>query len=399
VKKSARNPRGRTHQVLYRRGGRLHRIESAGTFKTQTEARARATSSPAGSPPGSTRRPSSRNSPQVEAAETKTPVQWRDDWLTSRHDLAAKSERLYRNGTDAILAILDTDDLLAVTAADCLRAAGALATMKSKRGRPYAPATIANYWQAFEQLLEYAGVDPNPARDKRIRLPKAKRTPPTVPTAEHVTVMLQKIASKYVLPMVTIEQTAMRVESIETLAWAYVDVRGTGPAGREGRQDPVGRDPALADAAARATCPLEDRLPEPAAVPAITTQRFARSDGDRVQASGRSRTTTRTTSATAARRSGTCSTSPTPSSPSGSATSARRSRRTSTSTSCPSRRSPRSGSKRSSKRPARDKSERRFWKLYREERAKFGSFKEILTPQQIVRAAREARRRLDEAPR
>lgn len=49
------------------------------------------------------------------------------------------------------------------------------------------------------------------------------------------------------------------------------------------------------------------------------------------------------------------------------------------------------------KRP--DKSEKRFWKLYREERKKFGPFKQQLSSVQIVRAAREARRRLDEVSR
>lgn len=273
VKKSKRNPRGRTHQVLYRRGGRLHKIQSAGTFKTQAEAATRRDLVAGWLARGLDPKAELAKLAAAEIVATKTPIEWRDDWLTSRHDLAAKSERLYRNGTDAILAILNTDDLHTVTAADCLRAAGELATMKSKRGRPYAASTIANYWQAFEQMLEYVGLDPNPAADKRIRLPKVKRTPPSVPTADHMTVMLQRIAAKYVLPTALIEQTAMRVESIETLTWGVADVRSS-----RVRLDEKGGKIRWADVPRwlmrqlEATCAVEDRLPERRLFPAITTQ-------------------------------------------------------------------------------------------------------------------------------
>lgn len=273
VKVSPRNPRGKTYQVLYRRGGRLHKIESAGTFKTQADARTRRDTVAGWLASGLNPKDELRKLATVAATETKTPIRWRDGWLTSRHDLAEKSERLYRNGTDAILEILDTDDLLAVTAADCLRAAGELATMKSGRGRPYAPSTIANYWQAFEQLLDYVGADPNPARDKRIRLPKIKHAPPTVPTADHTTVILQRIAAKYVLPTATIEQTAMRVESVETLAWGVVDVRGS-----RVRLDEKGGKIRWADVPRwlmrqyEQTCAVEDRLADRRLFPGITTQ-------------------------------------------------------------------------------------------------------------------------------
>ena len=272
VNVTARNPRGKTYQVLYRRGGRLHKIESAGTFKTQAEARTRRDLVAGWLANGL--------NPKVELAKlaaaetvTKTPLQWRDDWLVSRHDLAPKSELLYRNGTDAILAILDTKDLLSVTAADCLRAVGELATMKSKRGRPYAARTLASYWQAFVQLLDFVDADPNPARDKRIRLPKIKRTPATVPTANHMTVILQRIAAKYVLPTVFIEQTGVRVETIETATWGVVDVTGC-----RVRVDEKGGKIRWADIPRwlmgqfEETCPVEDRLPARRLFPTITTQ-------------------------------------------------------------------------------------------------------------------------------
>lgn len=46
-----------------------------------------------------------------------------------------------------------------------------------------------------------------------------------------------------------------------------------------------------------------------------------------------------------------------------------------------------------------DRSEARWWKLYRQERKKFGPFKQQLKDSEIVRAAREATRRFKEESR
>lgn len=219
VKVTARNPRGRSYQVLYRRGGRGYRIETAGTFKTQTEARTRRDLIAGWLAQGLDPKGELRKLAVIETAATRTPKEWQADWLTSLHHLSAKSILQYRSGTSTILALLGTTDLHAVTVADCERIVGQLA-------QSYKPSSIAAYWQAFAQLLEYAAVDPNPANDRRVKLPKLRRTPPTVPTAEHVRVMLAKIRSKYVLPFVLIEQTAIRVETIDLLTWGSIDVAG-----------------------------------------------------------------------------------------------------------------------------------------------------------------------------
>lgn len=265
VKKSARNPRGRTHQVLYRRGGRLHKIKSAGTFKTQTEARARRDLVAGWLAAGL--------DPQAELAklsvanvETKTAERWRDDWLQGLHSVSDNTRHLYRAATNAILPMLDTTDLAAVTVAECERVVGVLT------GK-YAASTVQTYWQAFEQLLDYAGADPNPARSRRVKLPKLKKTPPTVPTAEHVTTMLRRVAAKYVLPMVLLEQTAVRVESIETLAWGNIDIAG----GRlriteKGRKIRWVEIPRWLMRQLEQTCPLEDRLAERRLFPGVSAE-------------------------------------------------------------------------------------------------------------------------------
>jgi integrase len=75
-------------------------------------------------------------------------------------------------------------------------------------------------------LLDYVGLDPNPAQDRRIKLPSTKGAPPTPPTREHVEAMLGRLPGKYLLPFVLLEQTGVRVETIEELDWANVDLPG-----------------------------------------------------------------------------------------------------------------------------------------------------------------------------
>lgn len=264
VTKSTRNPRGRSYQVLFRRGGRLHRIESAGTFKTQTEARTRR-DLVAGWLAAGLNPKDELGKLAAATVEIRTPLEVRDDWLASRHQLAESTKHIYRNGTDAALTLLGVRDLQAITVADCERLVGLLAA-------DYTVATVTTYWQAFAQLLDYAAVEPNPARNRRVKLPREKRKPPTVPTADHVAVMLRRIAAKYVLPMVLIEQTAVRVETIDTLAWGNIDIAGAQlritEKGRKIRWVPL---PRWLMRQLEETCPLEDRLADRRVFPGVTS--------------------------------------------------------------------------------------------------------------------------------
>lgn len=255
VKRSARNPRGRTYQVLYRRGGRGYRIESAGTFKTERDARTRR-DLVAGWLAAGLNPKDELAKLQADTAPPRTTEQWLQEWLASLHHVAENTRITYRDGARAALTAVGATDLHEITVADCSRGVAALAAK-------YKVKTVATYWSNLAQLLDYAGVDPNPARDRRIRLPKQKRIPPTVPTADHFQVMLDRIADKYVLPMVTIEQTAIRVETIDALSWGSIDIRGrrirVSEKGGKHRWIPVA---AWLMRALEQSCPLEDRLPD-----------------------------------------------------------------------------------------------------------------------------------------
>jgi integrase len=88
------------------------------------------------------------------------------------------------------------------------------------------PGTVRLYLIAFRLLLDYVGVDPNPARDPRVKLPKRVREEPQPPPAEHVEAILGATGAKWRLLFVTIEPGALRLGEAVNLRWGDVDAAG-----------------------------------------------------------------------------------------------------------------------------------------------------------------------------
>jgi integrase len=86
------------------------------------------------------------------------------------------------------------------------------------------PSSVSRYFRTFRLLLDFAGVDPNPARDKRVKLPTIIDEEPNPPTEKQFLAILDAIPVLWPLPLVTIEQTAMTVGETASLAWGDVDV-------------------------------------------------------------------------------------------------------------------------------------------------------------------------------
>jgi integrase len=260
--------RGVSYQVCWRFGGTgsavgKETVKSGGTFRTEKEARLRRDLVAGWVAQGL--------DPRVELARVRAAApaarsrdEWRDRWLASRHDIDPKSERTYRSGITAVYKRLDAVDLLAVTAQDCQDTVARLTA-------DYAPSTVGNYWTAFVMLLDYVGLEPNPAQHKSVRLPRIRRVPPVVPTREHVEAMLHRLGRKYLLPFALLEQTAARVETIEQLAWGSVDVPGSRlrllEKGAKYRFVPM---PDWLAAMIDATCAPEDRTPDRRVFPGVS---------------------------------------------------------------------------------------------------------------------------------
>jgi integrase len=199
-------------QVLYRRGGRGYPIETAGTFRTQRDAKLRRDLVAGWIAQGL--------DPQVELAKTSAPraarltfAQWADRYVSSRIDYAAETTQNVKSHLKKIRGCALADSPIdEITVADLQELAAAwAATMK--------PSSLARYFGTVRRIFDFADIEPNPARDKRINLPSIVQDEVNPPTAGHFLSMLEAMPSRYWLPLTVAEQTGMRIGEICSLEW------------------------------------------------------------------------------------------------------------------------------------------------------------------------------------
>lgn len=137
-----------------------------------------------------------------------------------------------------------------------------------------APSSVKQYVTTLRQLLDFCDVDPNPARDRRVKLPALVGEEATPPDADHYLRILDSIAARMVLPLIVTEQTAMRVGEIAGLTWGDVDEAGLRFRLRAAQtKTSRARWVQLPDwlmAEVSATCPREDRSPDRRVFPGFT---------------------------------------------------------------------------------------------------------------------------------
>jgi integrase len=76
--------------------------------------------------------------------------------------------------------------------------------------------TIKKSKDALAMVFDYCDVDPNPARDKRIRLPKERRPHVPPPLAEHVERVAEVLPLHHVVPFLIIDECGPRVNELAT---------------------------------------------------------------------------------------------------------------------------------------------------------------------------------------
>lgn len=226
----------KSFQVLYRRGGRNHPIHAAGSFRGW----------PAGKKDGKpvaalsaaekdarTRRDmiagwlATAMDPAVElerlvvvTGPRLTLSAWCDLYWESRVDLASESRRSQvshvRKIKKTAIAARHVDT---ITFSDIVGVVDDWSTSLT-------PASILGYMGTLRLVLDFAGADPNPARDKRVKLPTVAGTDKEPPDAEHFLALVNALPRKFWLPVVVLEQTGMRIGEIVSLTWADVDELG-----------------------------------------------------------------------------------------------------------------------------------------------------------------------------
>jgi len=87
------------------------------------------------------------------------------------------------------------------------------------------PGSMSHYVGTLRQVLDFSGTEPNPARHRTVKLPRAKREEPTPPTRAEVDAIVANVARQYRLPIRLMEATALRVSEALGLRWGDVDSR------------------------------------------------------------------------------------------------------------------------------------------------------------------------------
>jgi integrase len=248
--------RGTTRTVLYRRGGRAFNEESAGTFPTEAAAKARKAFVILELASGRDLQDALPRL-QQDRPPVRTLGQDFDAWLASRHDLPATSLNTYTYAKNAIPEFLLSMTTTEITFLDLQEAFA---------GIEHSSSSLPLYRTCLKQVFDYVGADPNPARDKRFRLPKVEREEANPPPTDHLLAILERVKPTVALFLLTLEQGCTRIAETLSVTWGEFDIAGSRPRfrARETKRQRarwVELPQWLTDQLA-ALCPLEDRTPD-----------------------------------------------------------------------------------------------------------------------------------------
>jgi integrase len=193
-------------------------------------------------------------------AMTETPVvrtfaSWAEAYRLSRIDIGQETRKNTRSHIKAMRVFADRDPAT-ITPADVQ---AWVAGLKLKAS------SVRRYVATLRAVLDFAGVDPNPARDQRVRLPREEATVVEPPSAADVEAVIAIVPNRWRLPLRTLEQTGMRVGEAHDLEWRDVDIAGSRFRIRSGKTPNARRwvaVPAWLMEEIIETTPPDDRIPE-----------------------------------------------------------------------------------------------------------------------------------------
>jgi integrase len=208
---------GKRYRVMWRHGPRSTHPRYGGSFKTLREARLR------------------RDWIVGELAAKRTPdLSWfaaeppkaptfseaASRWHSARVDVADSTRLQHRIQLDKLTPLIGGRRIDSLTAQDFIDVVARL------HGDGVARETIRKTVGAGAMVLDHAGVTPNPARDRTIKLPREEPAEINPPTAEHVEAVFRLLPSKHRLPLLWLDWSGARVSSVDlTLVGDYDEPR------------------------------------------------------------------------------------------------------------------------------------------------------------------------------
>ena len=271
--------------VKYRLGGRESANRYAGSFATRREALARQRW--VAGELAAMRVPTTRG-PETATAKTPTLAEAAERWRASRLDVADGTAVGHRVQLNRVLRVLGTRRVDEITTGDVADLVAALHAAGRKRE------TIRKSLTALAQVLDFAGIKENPARDRvRVRLPRQEREEPTPPTADQIEAVLPLMPARYALALLVLDATGMRVGELEEkgLRCGDIDepnhrwrVRRVVEKSRRGRWVSLPLD--LFAAVVATLPPREDREPNRPVFPGVNQERLRTAIARACRASG-----------------------------------------------------------------------------------------------------------------
>jgi integrase len=205
--------RGTSYRVRYRPGGAEDYPRRAGCFRTKREADLR--KAWVLGELAAMRLPDLILLAEPKAAPTLREISER--WLESRIDVADHTRLQHRSDIGRALPALGDKPVDAIAAADVAALVAELAKTKKRE-------TVRKTVMALAMVFDHAGVEPNPARDKRtVKLPREVKTEISPPTVEQILAVHRLLPTRYKLPLVVLDATGMRLGELERLTWGDVD--------------------------------------------------------------------------------------------------------------------------------------------------------------------------------
>jgi integrase len=245
---------GPRYAVRYRLGGRAYPLVHAGSFTRLKDAKTRrdlvAGEIAAGRNPAELLR-AMREPPSVRTFE-----QAAEAYRASRIDIGDETRKNMHSHLLAMLPMFGDRDPASITAGDVQEWIGSLGLK---------PSSVRRYMATLRLILDHANVDPNPARDSRVKLPKIETATVEPPSAAQIDAILDHSPPRWRLPLRTLEQTGMRIGELAALEWRDVDHAESRFRIRQGKTATARRwvvAPTWLMEEIAATCPPDDRVPE-----------------------------------------------------------------------------------------------------------------------------------------
>jgi len=201
--------------VRFRVGGRESSVQHAGAFTTMREAKARRDW--AAGELAHMRVPDIRSLAQQQpTAPTFAEVVKR--WQASRLDIRENTRLQHGTALTRVMPIIGDRPIDEITTADVAGLVAQLADAGKAR------ATIQKSVTAVAMVLDFMGVTPNPARHRtQIRLPREEPDAMVPPGAEHVEAVGWVVTVPYLIALLVLDETGVRVGELEAATVGDLD--------------------------------------------------------------------------------------------------------------------------------------------------------------------------------